>query len=209
VPETATPGAAARVRRVALTGGIATGKSHVRARFETLGIPTIDADMLSRDAVAEGTPGLAAIVQRFGREVLLTSGALDRHALAAIVFADPAARRDLEAIVHPAVRKAMEAWFATLDPARHPFAVADIPLLYEVGRDRDFDVVVVAAADPGTQVRRVMARDGATEAEARQRVAAQLPIEEKVARADYVIRTDGTIEQTDQQVEDVVRALSA
>jgi dephospho-CoA kinase len=197
------------MRRVALTGGIATGKSYVRAQFEKLGVPTIDADTLAREAVAPGTPGLAAVVQRFGGAVLAVSGALDRQKLASIVFMDPAARRDLEAIVHPAVRRATDEWFDSLDPARYPLAIADIPLLYEVGRDADFDAVIVTAVDPETQVRRVIERDGATEEEARARLAAQLPIEEKVGRADYVIRTDGTFEQTDAQVRDVLEQLEA
>jgi dephospho-CoA kinase len=197
------------MRRVALTGGIATGKSYVRAQFEKLGVPTIDADTLAREAVAPGTAGLAAVVDRFGPAVLSSSGVLDRQKLASIVFMDPAARRDLEAIVHPAVRDATDAWFDALDPARYSLAIADIPLLYEVGRDRDFDAVIVTAVDPETQVRRVVERDDATEAEARQRLAAQLPIEEKVARADYVIRTDGTFEQTDAQVRDVLDQLEA
>ena len=197
------------MRRVALTGGIATGKSYVRARFEALGVPTIDADTLAREAVAVGTPGLAAVVQRFGHDVLAPSGALDRHKLASIVFMDPAARRDLEGIVHPAVRRATDAWFDGLDHARYAFALADIPLLYEVGRDADFDAVVVTAVDPETQVRRVVERDGASEAEARQRLAAQLPIEEKVRRADYVIRTDGSFTETDEQVRMVFEQLQA
>jgi dephospho-CoA kinase len=188
------------MRRVALTGGIATGKSYVREEFERLGVPTIDADVLARQAVAEGTPGLAAVVARFGPTVLDATGRLDRKALAAVVFSDAAARLDLEAIVHPSVRTATDAWFAALDPSRHAFAIADIPLLYEVGRDRDFDAVIVAACDPDTQVRRVMHRDVVTEAEARQRLAAQLPIAEKVARADYIIDTSGTHDDTAAQV---------
>jgi dephospho-CoA kinase len=200
---------AGRVRRVALTGGIATGKSHVRERFERLGVPTIDSDRLARDAVAPGSPGLAAVVERFGRGVLDSSGALDRHKLAEIVFADEQARKTLESIIHPEVRRVTNAWFASLDPARHPYAIADIPLLYEVNRDRDFDVVIVAAADPDTQIRRVMHRDGLSEAEARQRLAAQWPIDEKVRRADFVIRTDGSVADTERQVGEVWRALLA
>jgi dephospho-CoA kinase len=196
------------VKRVALTGGIATGKSYVRAEFARLGVPTIDSDILAREAVAPGTAGLDAVVRRFGAGVMDRSGSLDRHALAAIVFSDPAARKDLEAIVHPAVRAATERFFAELDPAAHAFAIADIPLLYEVGRDKDFDVVIVAAVDPATQVMRVMSRDGLTEEEARRRIAAQLPIADKVARADYVIRTDGTFEETTRQVAEVRRRLS-
>ena len=196
-----------RVRRIALTGGIATGKSHVRARFEALGVATIDSDVLARAAVAPGTAGLAAVVERFGRGVLDEGGALDRRTLAAIVFADPDARRALEAIVHPDVRRATEHWFASLDPARHRFAIADIPLLYEVGRDRDFDAVIVVACDPATQQRRVMERDGLSDAEARRRIGAQLPIDDKARRANYVIRTDGTLAETDRQVQELYAAL--
>jgi dephospho-CoA kinase len=213
-PETSRPPpdnvlSATRVRRVALTGGIATGKSHVRARFERLGVPTIDSDRLARDAVAPGSPGLAAVVDRFGPGVLDSSGALDRQKMARIVFGDPDARKALEKIIHPEVRRATDAWFASLDPSEHSYAIADIPLLYEVNRDRDFDVVIVVAAEPETQLRRVMARDAVSEADARQRLAAQLPIGEKVGRADYVIRTDGTFEQTDLQIRDVWERLGS
>jgi dephospho-CoA kinase len=198
-----------RVRRVALTGGIATGKSHVRECFERLGVPTIDSDRLARDAVAPGSPGLAAVIEWFGRGVLDVDGALDRHKLAAIVFADEQARKTLEGIIHPQVRRATDAWFASLDPARYPYAIADIPLLFEVNRDRDFDVVIVVAAEPETQVRRVMQRDSLSEPEARQRLAAQLPIDEKIQRADFVIRTDGPIADTERQVGEVWKALLA
>jgi dephospho-CoA kinase len=197
------------IRRIGLTGGIATGKSHVRARFDELGVPTIDADVLAREAVAPGSQGLAAVVKRFGRGMLDESGALNRAALAAVVFADPAARRDLEAIVHPIVRGQAGEWFRALDPARHPFAIADIPLLFETGGNRDYDTVIVTACDPETQVTRVMERDGISETQARQRLAAQLPIDEKVRRADYVIRTDGSFEETDRQVRDLFAILSS
>jgi dephospho-CoA kinase len=198
-----------RVRRIALTGGIATGKSHVRAQFEAVGVPAIDADVLARRVVVPGTAGYDAVVRRFGGEVLNATGGLDRRALAAIVFADPAARRDLEAIIHPAVQQATDEWFATLDPATHRFAIADIPLLYEVGRQGAFDAVIVVACDPETQVRRVMARDAVSETEARQRLAAQMPIEDKVRRAHYVIRTEGTIEDTNRQVNELFGRLLA
>jgi dephospho-CoA kinase len=192
---------------VALTGGIATGKSYVRSRLEQAGVPTIDADRLARDAVAPGSPGLQAIAARFGAGVLTAGGELDRRALATLVFADAAARRDLEAIVHPFVRRATDSWFASLDPAAHAMAVADIPLLYETGRDRDFDVVIVAACDPETQMRRLAARDGLTGEEARLRVAAQLPLDEKIRRADHVVHTGGTFADTDAQIRRVLDAL--
>ena len=197
-----------RPLRVALTGGIATGKSYVRARLEALGVPASDADAMARAAVAPGTPGLEEVVRTFGRGILDPSGAIDRKRLAAIVFADPAKRLALEAIVHPAVRRATDGWFAAL-PADTPFAVSDIPLLYETGRERDFDAVVVVAARPETQVRRVLERDHLTEAEARQRLAAQLPIDEKARRADYVIRTEDSFGETDRQVREVFDALHA
>ena len=195
--------------RVALTGGIGTGKSYVRRRLESVGVPTIDADQLAREALAPGTPGLAAVITQFGPRVLDGHGRLDRRALAAIVFSDTGARRDLEAIVHPAVRGAIEEWFDALDPATTPYAVADIPLLYETGRDRDFPTVVVVACAPAAQLTRVVERDGMTVDDARRRIAAQLPIEEKAARADHVVRTDGTFGDTDAQVDRLHQQLSS
>lgn len=193
-------------RRVALTGGIATGKSFVRSRFEALGVPTIDSDVLAREVVAPGTRGLDAVIREFGPEVVDASGALDRKRLGAVVFADPSRRRALEEIIHPEVRRATDAWFAALNPAT-AIAIADIPLLYETRRDQDFDAVIVTACDPEEQVRRIVARDGLSEVEARQRIAAQLPIAEKVSRADFVVRTDGSRADTDRQVRDVYESL--
>ena len=199
-------GASPRVRRIALTGGIATGKSYARDQFGKLGIPTIDSDTLAREVVASGTPGFAAVLRRFGQSIL-ASGEIDRQKLGAIVFSDAAARRDLEEITHPAIRRSIDEWFAALDPSRHPFAIADIPLLYEVNREKEFDKVIVIACDPTTQLRRVMERMGTTEWDARKRLAAQLPIDEKIGRANYVIRTDGSLADTDKQVKRVLEEL--
>lgn len=190
-----------------LTGGIATGKSYVRSRFENLGVPTIDSDLLAREAVAPGSVGLAAVAERFGRTVLQSDGSLDRDALAKVVFADPQSRKALETIVHPYVRRRTDEWFAGLDPRRHPYAIADIPLLYEVTRERDFDAVIVVACSPETQLRRLLGR-GLSKSEARQRLAAQLPLDDKIARADHVIRTDGRFEETDRQIEALHARLS-
>jgi dephospho-CoA kinase len=194
------------VKRVALTGGIATGKSHVRARFESLGVPTIDSDTLARIAVAPGSAGLSAVVRRFGVDVCEPEGTLNRKKLATIVFTDEEARRDLEHIIHPYVRHATEAWFASLDPLV-PFAVADIPLLFEAGREGEFDVVIVTACEPATQLQRLMSRDHLTQAEAAQRIAAQWPLDRKIARADYVIRTDETVDETNRQIDAVASQL--
>ena len=197
------------VRRVALTGGIGTGKSYVRGRLERAGVPTLDADILARDAVAPGTPGLSAVARRFGAAVLNSDGTLNRHALGVMVFGDPEARRDLEAIVHPAVRTAIDRWFSQLDSAAYTFAVADIPLLFETNRQGDFDAIILTTCSPETQLRRLLMREGMTESDAHQRIAAQLPVGEKITRASFVIDTDGTLAQTDAQVDAVVRDLAA
>lgn len=185
--------------QVALTGGIATGKSHCLRRFAELGVPVIDADQLARLAVAPGSPGLAAIIERFGPSVVRADGQLDRGALASIVFRDRAARADLEAIVHPDVYRRIREWLARLPPAT-PVAIADIPLLFETGHEHDFDATVVCACTPAEQLRRLVMRDGLSEADARARIAAQWPIDEKMKRADYIIRTDGTFAETDEEV---------
>jgi dephospho-CoA kinase len=194
--------------RVALTGGIATGKSYCLSRFASLGAAVIDADRLARDAVASGSRALDAIVARFGPSLLRADGTLDRSALARIVFSDRAARADLEAIVHPEVYRRIGEWLATL-PSGTRIAIADIPLLFETGHTHDFDRVVVVACEPGEQLRRLMSRDGLTEQDARARLDAQWPIAEKEARADYVISTDGTATDTDAQVRTVHEQLLA
>ncbi|MGH9314386.1 MAG: dephospho-CoA kinase [Vicinamibacterales bacterium] len=194
--------------RVALTGGIATGKSHCAARFASKGVPVVDADQLAREVVRPGTPGLAAITQRFGTGVLRADGALDRARLAASVFSDDAGRRDLEAIVHPAVYEAIQGWLRRAEIAGAPLAIADIPLLYETARERDFDRVIVVACAPETQLARLVERDGLSQEEARKRIVAQMPIEAKVTRATYVITTDGSYADTDRQVDQVLDELS-
>lgn len=193
--------------RVALTGGIATGKSYCLAHFAELGVPVVDADRLAREAVTRGSPGLRAVVERFGAEVLAKDGSLDRPALGRIVFGDPRARAALEAIIHPEVYRHIREWFANLPPGTR-VAMADIPLVFETGHNHDFDAVVVAACSPAEQVRRVVGRDGLSEREARARLAAQWPIDEKVKRASHVIWTDRGFAETDRQVQDVYERLS-
>ena len=174
--------------QAALTGGIATGKSYCLARLAALGVPTIDADKLARLAVAPGSPGLTAVVERFGPGILRV------------------ARADLEAIVHPDVYRRIRDWFAQLALTTSA-AVADIPLLFETGHEYDFDAVIVAACSPEEQLRRLMTRDGLAEADARARLAAQFPIDEKVRRARYVIRTDGNYAETDTEIQRVYERL--
>jgi dephospho-CoA kinase len=194
--------------RVALTGGIATGKSYCLAKFASFGVPVIDADTLAREAVAPGSPALAAVESRFGPAIMRGDGSLDRAALGRIVFTDRAARADLEAIVHPEVYRRISEWFASA-PAKTRLAMADVPLLFETGHNHDFDCVVVAACSQTEQMHRLVMRDGLSEADARARLNAQWPIEEKVTRGDYIIRTDGTLADTDMQVKKVYELLMA
>ena len=194
--------------RAALTGGIATGKSFCLSRFAALGAAVIDADVLAREAVMPGSPGLADVVRRFGAGVLQPDESLDRGALGRLVFSDRAARADLEAIVHPLVYRRIGDWFADL-PSGTRVALADIPLLYETGHEHDFERVVVCACDPAEQFRRLVSRDRLSADEAAARLAAQWPIAEKARRAHYVIRTDGTFADTDAQIRQLFEVLSS
>ena len=195
--------------RVALTGGIATGKSHVRARFAARGVPTVDADRLAREVVEPGRPAWTALRTRFDPALFTPDGALDRRRLAALVFDDAAARAALEAIVHPHVRAAIDDWFERLaTSSAAPFGIADIPLLFETDRAAEFDRVIVTACDAATQLARLAQRDRLSPDAGRKRLAAQLPTAVKAARADFVVRTDGSFDDTDRQVESIYRALS-
>lgn len=194
--------------KVALTGGIASGKSYVLARFAALGAPVIDADRVARDVVEPGRPARDALRLRFGPEVFDADGRLDRRRLAALVFDDDDARSDLEAIVHPPVRAVIDEWFRNPPGgATRPFGVACIPLLFETGRAGDFDRVVVTACSPETQLARLTARDGLSPEDGRKRLAAQLPTGVRTAGADFVIRTEGSLAETDRQVERIYAAL--
>jgi dephospho-CoA kinase len=188
------------VLKVALTGGIATGKSYTLDRLRRHGVPCLDADELAHGVMTHGTHATAAIAARFG-DVLTTDGAVDRRKLAPIVFGDRLARLDLEAIVHPAVYRAIAAGlrgFELIGDA--PIAVAAIPLLYETGRAGDFTAVAATVCPREMQVSRLLAR-GLTPEAAEARLAAQMPADEKAARAGYVIKTDGTFEETDAQID--------
>jgi len=194
--------------RVALTGGIATGKTYVLDRLRTRGIPCLDADQLVHGVEAAGTEATAAIAARFGAAVLDDDGSVNRAKLGPIVFADPAARRDLEAIVHPEVFRAIEAGLRGFERSgAYPFAVVDVPLLYETGAEGRYDTVIATVCPPEMQIARLIERGFSDEA-ARQRLAAQWPTADKAARADFVVRTDGSFEETDRQIDEIVRALA-
>jgi dephospho-CoA kinase len=193
--------------RVALTGGIATGKSYVRARVLARGVPTVDADAIVHDLFADGSGLPVEIARRFGAGVVRSDGTVDRRALGALVFDDASARRELEAIVHPRVYERIAAWVALQAQGGARWALADIPLLFETHHEGEFDRVVVAACPPEEQVRRLAKRDGLAESAALARLAAQWPIGEKVARATDVVDTSGTFDNTDRQVDAICLAL--
>ena len=192
--------------RIGLTGGIASGKSTVARKLEQLGAVTIDADVLARDVVALGTEGLKAVVARFGESVLAADGSLDRSALARVIFADPQARADLNAIIHPLVRERA----AELEAAAPAGAVVVhvIPLLVETGQQDRFDAVVVVDTTVEEQLRRLTRRDGLTQTEAEQRVAAQASREERLGAATHVIDSSGPVRETMRQVGELWRSLS-
>lgn len=197
------------MRIIGLTGGIASGKSTFAAALRDLGAPVIDADALARDAVRRGSAVLEEVVRQFGPGLVGPDGELDRKAMAAVVFADPGARARLEAIVHPAVRAGVAAETARLAREGHSIAFYDVPLLYERGLDREVDCVVVVHAPPALQLARLQARDGLTPAEARARLEAQMPIDEKARRADVVVTNEGDLASLRSRAAPLLAALRA
>jgi dephospho-CoA kinase len=192
---------------VGLTGGIGSGKSTVSARLAELGAVVIDADVLAREVVAAGTPGLAEIVAAFGPEMIGPDGELDRAGMGRRVFGDDEARARLEQIIHPRVR----ARAAEIEAAAGADAIVvhDIPLLVETGQADSFDVVLVVDAPPELQVQRIVEQRGMSEAEARARIAAQAGRVQRLAAADHVLSNDGSLAQLQAAVEQVYMDLLA
>jgi dephospho-CoA kinase len=184
--------------RIGLTGGIASGKSTVAQRFTELGVPVIDADAAARAVVAPGTPGLAAVLNRFGRGVVAKNGELDRRALRELIFREPGSRRDLEAILHPLIRADME---RSTELAVGPYVVMAIPLLVEGGSRDRVDRILVVDVDEAVQLRRVMARDGCTEEQARAILVSQASRSARLAAADDVLPNSGTVADLRQAVD--------
>ena len=187
-----------------LTGGIGSGKSMVASMFAQLGADVIDADRLARDVVEPGQPALQEIASAFGRDILLPDGRLDRGKLGRMIFADPVARGTLNAITHPRIRERMDAEMAARQSGPGVLIV-DIPLLYENERTDRVETVIVVWVDTETQLRRLVERNGLSEHEARQRIAAQMPLDEKRARADVVIDNSSSPENTRRQVDAIYR----
>ncbi len=192
--------------RVGLTGGVASGKSTVAAKLADLGAIVIDADELAREVVAPGTPGLAAVVEAFGPEVLTPEGELDRPAMGRVVFHDEEQRRRLEEIVHPLVFER----YAELEEAAGPddVVVHDIPLLVESGRAHEFEAILVVEAPEELQVERMTGERGWSEEDARARIAAQTSRDSRRAVATHVLENTGTPEDLRQQVAEVYSQLT-
>jgi dephospho-CoA kinase len=192
-----------------LTGGIASGKSTVATHWRKRGLPVVDADLLARQAVAPGSACLAAIARRFGEHVLLEDGSLNRHELGAHVFDDPAALRELSALVHPRVKELAESEFEALGRGGSRLACYEVPLLFESGLDTRYRPVVVVAAPEQLQVSRLMQQRGLTQTQALDRLASQLPMGEKLRRADFVIDGSGEIEETRRQADLVLQRVAS
>jgi dephospho-CoA kinase len=193
---------------VGLTGGIGSGKSEVSKRLAALSAVVVDADKVAREVVEPATPGLRDVVAAFGPGVLRADGALDREGLGRIVFGDPGKLAQLNAIVHPLVGERIAAIMATVE-RDHPDAVVvyDVPLLVENNLQGRYEVVVVVAASPQTQLDRLVEQRGMAVEDAEARIAAQAPLEAKLAVADYVIDNDGDLAALDEQVRQVWRDL--
>jgi dephospho-CoA kinase len=190
-----------------LTGGIASGKSTVAARLRAHGVPVIDADSLAREVVQRGTEGLRAIVDAFGGGVLAHDGTLDRKALARVVFSDDAARRRLNAITHPLIGGLTARRAAELGARGEPLGCYEAALLVENGVADAFRPLVVVSCPEATQIARINARDAASMEDALARIRAQKPLAEKVAVADFVIDTTGTIADNMRQTDTVLGAV--
>ncbi len=198
------------MKRYALTGGFATGKSTVGRMFEDLRIPRIDADVLTHKLLESGTEVWRQIVATFGESILQNNQEIDRPRLAQIVFSDPKKRKQLESIVHPKVREAMHGEMDRLEREGHQKVILEIPLLFEVGWDKEekLDGIIVVVADEKMQLERGAKKFGLPKEEVQKRLKAQLPLSEKVKKATFVIDNSGDLKSTEAQLKKILTALS-
>lgn len=193
--------------RIGLTGGIASGKSTVARILEEMGCPLISLDLISRDILRKGTPGYREVLAHFGQAVIGTDGEIDRKALGALIFHDPAQRKELEAITHPLILAGMERAIAGLEEAGHRIVLVEVPLLIEAGMTDEFDEIWLVYVDEAVQMKRLQTRDLLDQAGARARLQAQLPLEAKKPYADEVIVNTGEISDLKGQLERLWREL--
>jgi dephospho-CoA kinase len=189
--------------KIAITGGAGSGKSTVARMFKELGAQVLDADQIARDAVAVGTPAWQELRRVFGEDFFNLNGTLNRSRLAEKVFTDPEARRRLDALIHPLVAQGLQNQVAELERQGVNLVLVEVPLLFETGRERSFDLVIVVAASKVDQIRRLGSRDHRGEEEIEGILQAQWPLADKVARADYVVDNSGELSSTQQQVKNL------
>jgi dephospho-CoA kinase len=189
--------------KIAITGGAGTGKSTVARMFKELGAEVLDADAIARDAVAVGQPAWQELRRLYGDDYFNPDGTLNRSRLAQLVFADPEARRRLDELIHPRVAQELQARLAELARRGVRLVLVEVPLLYETGREAAFDRVIVVSAPEEDRIRRLRERDRRGAAEIRGILAAQWPLPDKVARADYVVDNGGDLGRTRHQVKNI------
>lgn len=197
------------MKLIGLTGGIASGKSTVAAILRRLGVAIVNADELSREVVQPGTEGWKEIVDTFGTEILQPDGAVDRQRLRTIIFSDPAARKKLEAVIHPRVRALAQQRFQEHAAAGFEIVVYEVPLLFEGNLQNSLRPVVLVATNLETQKKRLQDRDHLAESEAEKHITAQMSLEEKRRLADYVIENDGTLDELERRVRAVLEEIKA
>ena len=189
---------------IGLTGGIATGKSAVAEIFRNKGVAVIDADPIAHQALVPSSPVFKELVQTFGQDVLSTDGGIDRKLLGQKIFANEKLRLKLDSIVHPYVRSQVALLKQKLNDQSCKLAIYDVPLLFEKNMQKDFDKIIVVTCDPQIQKTRLMKRNNLSEKEAAQRIAAQLPMSEKIRQADFVIENNGSLEELKTAVEKIL-----
>jgi dephospho-CoA kinase len=192
------------MKRIGLTGGIASGKSTVGALFRKHGVPVIDADQVARDIVKPGQPALQEIFETFGEHLQLPDGTLDRKALGNIIFNDPDKRQLLNHITHPRVAQRTQDLMGQLEREQHPFAIYEVPLLFENQLQHTLDATILVALPREQQIKRLIARDEITTQQANQRIDSQMPLEEKRKYADHVIENNGTLRDLETHVQQLV-----
>lgn len=193
--------------KIALTGGIASGKSTVAALLAEAGLPVLDSDAVAREVVAPGRPGWKALRQEFGPEFFAEDGSLDRAAMARYVFQHPEARQRLQELLHPLITQEIQARLAALASQGEPLVVVEVPLLFELGLENQYDATIVVTVPPPLQQTRLQQRDSRDAAEVQGILAAQLPLAAKARRADFVVDNSGDLTATRRQVEKIVSAL--